>query len=268
MRSFALDEQDAVFAFRGLIVLALGLMLLHGPRMAESFRWTPFALAVVYLATSGALWRARSPRLQSSTAQAAAYLWDVAAVSALVYFSEGFDGDFYLMYFLIMFMAGLLTQVGQSFLIGTVSSLVYAGLWLQGKAGAGLPAEDLLLRFAFFYVTAFFTAVIAVRARGRDRRAQKLSLRLALGRLANGGWGLELDEEAGRELEPGLARSVRTVNALMDNLAGALKRTVAQNAELHEAATAALLQLAREKERLEALARERKPPAAPPAPPS
>src|SRR5208282_3655943 len=103
--------------------------------------------------------------------------------------------ELYLMYFLIMFMSGLMSQVRQSFLIGSVSSLVYAYLWSSGKTGEDLPLTNLLLRFAFFYVVAFFTAVMAERVRSGQKRVRSLELRLALGRIANGGWGLQLDDE-------------------------------------------------------------------------
>ena len=42
-------------------------------------------------------------------------------VAALMYFSEGFDDELYLMFFLIMFMSALMNKVWHSFLIGTVA---------------------------------------------------------------------------------------------------------------------------------------------------
>lgn len=266
MRTVSLDDKAAVFAFRGVICLALILLLVHSPRQEQAFQWAPFVLAAFYLTTSFALWRASSPALQTWPAQAAAYLWDVGVVSAVVYSSEGFDDDLYLMYFLIMFMSGLMSQVRQSFLIGTVSSLVYAALWSRGKVGEGLPLVSLLLRFAFFYVVSFFTAVMAERVRAGQRRAGTLEIKLALARIANGGWGRSVEEEIEPGLDPDIAKSVRTINSLVDNLSRALRRTVSQNEELRESAEAALLQLARERERLEALGTERA--ASPKAPPA
>ncbi|MBI4370883.1 MAG: hypothetical protein HY552_01150 [Elusimicrobia bacterium] len=230
MRTYTLDEKGTVFSFRIVVFLALVLLLAHSRQEEESLRAAPFALALAYLGTSAAFWRL--PVLQSAKAQAAAFLWDVAVVSALVYFSEGLDEDLYLMYFLIMFMSGLLTRVGQSFLIGTVSSLVYAALWNKGVTAAEVPLEGLLLRFAFFYVAAFFTAVMAARVRARDQRIQSLELRLSLGRLANGGWGVQVPEG----LDPELAKALQRVNAVIDTLTTALERVVAQNAELRQAA--------------------------------
>ena len=254
MRTFSLDDKSAVFAFRGVIFLALALLLVHSRRQEESLQFLPFVLALFYLCTSFALWRSRSPRLNSPAAQGLAYLWDVGVVSSLMYFSEGFDNELYLMYFLIMFMSGLMSQVRQGFLIGTVSSLVYAGLWSRGKVGEGLPLTNLLLRFAFFYVVAFFTAVMAERVRAGERRVRAFELRLSLGRIANGGWGLDVDDDLEARMDPELVKTVRRVNALIENLTRALKRTVDQNENLREAATGALLQLAQQKERLGAVA--------------
>ena len=254
MRTFSLDDKSAVFAFRGIIFLAMILLLVHSRRLAESFQLVPFALAFFYLFTSFVLWRSSTPRLQTSVAQALAYLWDVGVVSSLMYCSEGFDNELYLMYFLIMFMSGMMSQVRQSFLIGTVCSLVYAGLWSQGKVAEGLPLTNLLLRFAFFYVVAFFTAIMAAKVRSGEKRVKNLELRLALGRIANGGWGLQLDHDDETTLDPELVKTVRTLNALIDNLERALKRTVSQNELLQDAANDALLLLAHQKEQLGAVA--------------
>jgi K+-sensing histidine kinase KdpD len=250
---FSLDDRAAVFAFRGVLCLAMVVMLVHSPLLEETFRFVPFALAAFYMFTSFVLWRARGPRLQSPSAQALAYLWDVAVVSSLLYCSEGFDNELYLMYFLIMFMTGLMSQVRQSFLIGSVSSLIYAALWSQGKVGASLPLTNLLLRFAFFYVIAFFTAVMAERVRSGEKKVRGLEVRLALGRIANGGWGVQVDEDDAA-LDPELLKTVRTLNAVIDNLERALKRTVDQNEKLRESADEALLHLARQKETLGAVA--------------
>lgn len=260
MRTVSLDDRTTVFAFRGIIFLALVLLLLYSPRQEETLSWVPFSLAAFYLFTSFFLWRAPHPALKTGLAQAAAYLWDVVVVSALMYSSEGFDNELYLMYFLIMFMSGLMSQVRQSFLVGTVSSLVYAGLWANGKVAEGLPLTNLLLRFAFFYAVAFFTAVMAERVRDGEGRVKNLELRLTLGRIANGGWGKELEADLDPNLDPELAKSVRTINSLIDNLTRALKRAINQNEEMGEAVNAALLQLAHEKERLGAESEKSKAP--------
>ena len=231
MTTGSLDEKSTVFAFRCLVFAALVLLLVYSSRRDDPVGIGSYVMTALYLVTSVVLWRSRDGRLSSPVAQGLAYLWDVGVVTASVYSSEGFDNELYLMYFLIMFMSGLMTQVGQSFLIGTVSSLLYAGLWFEGKTAVDLPLENLLLRFAFFYIVAFFTAIMAHRVRAGDKRAKTLELRLALERLANGGWGLEVDER----LDPELKKTVLTLNALLDNLSRALEKLVGENEDLRRA---------------------------------
>jgi len=245
-----LDDRTTAFAFRGVLSLSMMLMLVHSQRQAHAFELAPFALAAFHLFTSLFLWKAPDRRLNAPPAQSAAFLWDIGVVASLMYFSEGFDDELYLMFFLIMFMSALMNKVWHAFLIGGVASLLYAALWSKGKVGADLPLTNLLLRFAFFQVVAFFTAVMAGRVRDREERVSNLEMRLALEKLANGGWGIRFEDD----IHPDVARSVKSVNAVMDNLAQALERVVAQNDELREATHRALLQLAHEKERLEAKA--------------
>lgn len=250
MKVLSLDDRTTAFAFRGVLFLAMILMLVHSQRQERLFELAPFVLAAFHLFTSLFLWKAANPRLNSPLAQSAAFLWDIGVVACIMFFSEGFDDELYGMFFLIIFMSALMTKIWHAFLIAGVASLIYAGLWSKGKVAVDLPLTNLLLRFAFFQVTAFFTAVMAARVRSRDERIQKLEVRLALQKLANGGWGIKFADD----IDPEVARSVRAVNSVMDNLACALERVVAQNDELRSTANAALLQLAHEKERLEAQA--------------
>lgn len=258
MTALSLDDRATAFAFRGVLFLAMMVMLVHSQRQEHAFELAPFAFAAFHLFTSLCLWKAPDRRLHNSNAQSAAFLWDIGVVACIMFFSEGFDDELYMMFFLILFMSALMTKVWHAFLIGAVASLLYAALWSKGKAGADLPATNLLLRFALFQIVAFFTAVMAARVRERDERVRKLEMRLALETLANGGWGVKLEEG----LDPEVAKSVRAVNAVMDNLARALERVVKQNEQLRDAAGEALLQLAHEKERLGAQTERSKPPAA------
>ncbi|MBI5245803.1 MAG: hypothetical protein HY923_01380 [Elusimicrobia bacterium] len=254
MKGFSLDDRTTLFSFRGVLFLSMLLMLVHSQRQEKVFELAPFVLAAFHLFTSVVLWKTSDRRLNAASAQAAAFLWDIGVVAALMYFSEGFDDELYLMFFLIMFMSAQLTKVWHSFLIGGVASLLYAALWSKGKVAVDLPTTNLLLRFAFFQVTAFFIAVTVERVRIRDERAQNLEMRLALEKLAHGGWGIKFNED----LDPEVAKSVRAVNSVMDNLAQALERVVKQNDQLRDVAEQALLQLRHEKERLEAQAPEKK----------
>jgi len=243
-----LNDRATIFAFRCVIFLAMIFMLAYSQRQEQLFTFAPFLLAAFYLLTGLFLWKTASPLFNSPYAQSAAFLWDVGVAAGVMYCSAGFDGEFYVMFFLIMFMSALTTQAWQSFLIGAVASLLYAGLWSQGKVAADLTSTNILLRFAFFHVTAFFAAAMTSRVRERDERIKRLEMRLALGRLANGGWGIELSDG----LDPDVAKSVRAVGAVMENLSRALEKVMAQNEALRRSTGQALLQFAHEKERLEA----------------
>lgn len=248
VRTVSLDDRTTLLAFRGVAFLATTAMLVHSQRQEQALEFAPFLLGAFYLFTAFILWYARDPRLRAPAMQGALLLWDVGVISAQLYFSEGFDDELYVMYFLILFMSAMLAKPWQSFLVGTVASLVYAGLWNKGHVAAGLPLTNLLLRFAFFYVAAFFAAILAAKEHGRDEKVRAVELRFALERLANGGWGAPPPES----LDPHVAKTVRTLDSLLDNMSTALKRVMDQNEELRRATQVALLQLAHERERLDA----------------
>ncbi len=248
MRVVHLDDRTALLAFRCVAFLATTAMLVHSQRQERAFEFAPFLLGAFYVFTAVVLWLSRDPRLRKPMVQGALLLWDIGVVTAQLYYSEGFDDELYVMYFLILFMSAMLAKPWQSFLVGTVASLLYAALWNKGHVAVGLPMTNLLLRFSFFYVAAFFAAILAAKEHDRDEKVRALELRFHLERLANGGWGAPPPED----LEPGVAKTVRTLDSLLDNMSAALKRVMDQNDDLRRAAQVALLQLAHERERLEA----------------
>ncbi len=261
MRTVSLDDRTTLLAFRGVAFLATTAMLVHSQRQEQALQYAPFLLGVFYLFTAFVLWYARDPRLRTPTMQGAQLLWDVGVISAQLYFSEGFDDELYVMYFLILFMSAMLAKPWQSFLVGTVASLIYAALWNKGHVAAELPMTNLLLRFSFFYVAAFFAAILAAKENGRDEKVRAVELRFALERLVNGGWGATPPES----LDPQVAKTVKTLDSLLDNMSTALKRVMDQNDELRRTAQVALLQLAHERERLDAEKKKLQPGAKDPA---
>lgn len=122
----------------------------------------------------------------------AIFLFDTLWISWVIYSSEGLNSDLYLIYFLVVFMSGLQMRVWQSFLIGTVASLLYIGLWVHARPNEDLLNTHTLLRLPFFYMVSFFTAYFAqqVQERERDLKARhglemaKAERRAMAGRLA------------------------------------------------------------------------------------
>ncbi|MFH1723048.1 MAG: ATP-binding protein [Elusimicrobiota bacterium] len=191
--TFSLDEQSALLCLRLVIFLLLNFFLLFSPKMQASFSLTPFALVLLYLFSNTALLVVPRERWSQPLVQSALFIFDIVIISLVIYASDGLDSDLYLLYFLVIFMSGLQVEAWQSFLTGTVASLVYLFFWTRGGREAQLMSAQVLLRIPFFYLIAFFVSFLVGQAQKARKRLEQAEVQLmhsdklaAVGRLAAG----------------------------------------------------------------------------------
>jgi signal transduction histidine kinase len=164
LKGLDLGSKAGIVALRGLIALILLFFLLYNPEFETSLRSTPFLLVASYVASVLAMAKAPSHVFARPRTASAVFLFDIVMISLIMYSSAGFDSDLYLIYFLVIFMNGMQMRAGESFLIGTVASLVY--LFVGTRSGSGeLMTPNILLRIPFFYIVSFFTAHFAQEAK-------------------------------------------------------------------------------------------------------
>lgn len=194
MRSRELDAKGALWLLRSAVSLCLLLFLVYSPRLEAAWAFGPFLAAGLHFLSNLALLAVPRIRLESSAARAAVFLFDIGVISWVIYASDGFDGDLYLLYFLVIFMSGLQLKARHSFLTGTVACAVYLSLWSRGSGAETLLETRVLLRLPFLYLAAFSVAFFAEQTRRvhrglreRYRRREELrARRAAAGRLAAG----------------------------------------------------------------------------------
>ncbi|HBB68038.1 MAG: hypothetical protein A2X28_01350 [Elusimicrobia bacterium GWA2_56_46] len=169
-KSLNLNEKTTILAFRGVVFLFLCFFLLYAPAKGDTFSWEPAALVLLYLVSNLALFPVERARFADSLIPIAIFLFDTGLISWIIYMGEGFNSDIYLIYFLIIFMAGLQVKIWQSFLIGTVASLIYVFLWTAARPGEDLLNTHTLLRLPFFYLISFFSAYFARQVQEKEER--------------------------------------------------------------------------------------------------
>ncbi|MFC1521522.1 sensor histidine kinase [Elusimicrobiota bacterium] len=173
MRRFHLDQKMTIFAFRGLIFLLLLFFLLYRPDTEAKFPMGPFILVAMYLISNISLLFIRTDRFKKTFNQAVLFLFDIILISALIYVSQGWDSDLYLIYFVVVFMSGIEMKMWQSFLIGTVASILYGLMWTNTHTETSFLNVHLLLRFPFFYLVSFFVGFFVQQAKEGERRVRE-----------------------------------------------------------------------------------------------
>lgn len=110
------------------------------------------------------------------------FLGDLVITTLALYFTQGFQGDLYLIYFVVIFMAGLASSIKTSLLIGGAAGLVY-WLGMYGTMHEGqMFTPVMLMRLPFFFVVALVCSYFA-KLVGHEQLKRREAQRM--GRLLN-----------------------------------------------------------------------------------
>jgi K+-sensing histidine kinase KdpD len=135
-------------------------------------------LIAIYLLSNLILIFIPEKKLQKPGCQTSIFLFDTAIISLVIYASEGWNSDLYLIYFLIVFMSGIQMKIWQSFMIGTAASVLYVVIGSDTSWTEKILNTHFLLRFPFFYIVSFFTAYFVQQVREKEQQIQEIQMQI------------------------------------------------------------------------------------------
>ena len=155
----------------GFLIAASYLLLVA--RDFESPPATISAMIGAVLASNLLLMAVPGRFFEGVTLSGAVILIDMALVTAALFYSGEFGGEFFLLYFAVLFLAA----VGESLPLIILAALVGSGayFWIGvGKGGiASFWDSDTLIRFPFLLMVAVFFGYFVVRLRREQRRTNE-----------------------------------------------------------------------------------------------
>lgn len=169
MKRILLNYKNTVIAFRFVGFLLLLFFLIYKPDIEDQFDNIPWFPLIIYFLSNVSLFFIDEKYLHKTFCQFSLFLFDILIISWLIYISQGWSSDLYLIYFLVIFMAGIQMRIWQSFVIGTLACIIYSFFVFKTSPDIKLTTH-LLLRFPFFYLVSFYTAFLAHYA--KEMRAQ------------------------------------------------------------------------------------------------
>lgn len=178
---FAPDRKFTLISFRTIITLLLLFFILHAPkesldsqgRYANFFSW---GISVVLLQFLSNLWAVFVPqRILNKWLVVSLFFFDIVSISLVIYWTQGFQNDLFLTYFLVVFMSVIARKPSVSFLVAGVSCLLYGFFFFQFHSFGDFMQSSVLIRFSLLLVVAFLSSTIVQDLEAQEDVIYKMS---------------------------------------------------------------------------------------------
>ncbi|GEM_PF-474045 len=172
-RRIELDRKATVMVMRWLVVLLVLFMAAYSSKGLE-FDSPNFLLAYAYVVANVLVSLVSARMFERTWFTYLLFIADTVFVSAVIYFSEGVNTDFYLIYFLAIFMSSVGRSVGSAVPVAVISSVLYGWLIFQ-KEGAEMFAQpSFWIRIPFFFLIALFSSFWSSQVASEKRKKEEI----------------------------------------------------------------------------------------------
>lgn len=101
------------------------------------------------------------------------FFFDVIIISLNVYFTQGFDTDLYLTYFLIIFIAGIGQNIAGSILTAVIASVLYGFILFKGNTLTSPIDPALLMRIPFLFVISLVSSFFSEETKKYKKQVEE-----------------------------------------------------------------------------------------------
>lgn len=133
-----------------------------------------YAVALAYFISNLALYLIPETKFAVPAVSFAIFLTDLVAVSLAIYLSQGIQTDFYLIFFLIIFIASFAQDIRGSIPIAIVASIVYTWLVYRFNPGVSLMDSAILIKVPFLFIVSLISSYWATATRREIMERRKL----------------------------------------------------------------------------------------------
>lgn len=164
---FDVEGKTALISFRILILFFLFFFVLYGRREgAENELWQTFPLQKLLILAAiqfvSNIFLAVAPeKLLRKGLSVWLFFFDIVLVSVALYWTQGFESDLFLIYFLVVFMTVIARKPAVSFLVAALACVLYGFIFLKSQSLSELMQPSIMIRFPLLWVVAFFSSWIA-----------------------------------------------------------------------------------------------------------
>ncbi|MEO0227855.1 MAG: ATP-binding protein [candidate division WOR-3 bacterium] len=162
------------FSFLRFVLILSTILVMTYSSKGLRFGEPGYFVALIYLISNFVLSRLPQRFLQRPWFSFALFFFDIIIISAGIYFTGGIQTDFYLIYFLAIFIASVGQSTGGSIPIAIVASLIYGWLIHQAEPETSLLDSKFLIRIPFLFIISLVSSYWAESVRRELKKKEEL----------------------------------------------------------------------------------------------
>lgn len=166
-------KKRILLLLRFVLILATILVMTYSQR-GLNIASPGYVVALLYLLSNMIVYFIPETRLSRPYVTFGIFLVDVVAISLAIYFTQGMQTDFYLIYFLIIFIASVAQDIRGSIPIAIVASVLYGWLLYRANPGTSIMDPAILIKVPFLFIVALISSYWSTSMRRELKNKKEL----------------------------------------------------------------------------------------------
>lgn len=166
-------KKKILLFLRFVLILSTVLVLTYSKK-GLVFTEPGYTIALIYLLSNLVLYFLSDKILTKPFVSFSVFLFDIVTISLAIYFVRGLETDFFLIYFLVIFIASVSQDIKSSLPIAVVASLLYGWSVLRSNPGSSIFSSTILLRVPFLFIISLVSSYWSANTRREIRRKEEL----------------------------------------------------------------------------------------------
>jgi len=172
-KAFLDNEKKIILAFRFVVALVAMAFFLE-QTTEEHIPWQFFLVMSIFVLSNVVFFFEGAHTFDTRRAQMYIFAFDVGILTVLMVFLGLTNKEFYLVFFLTIFISALSKKTSHAFVISAVMSGLYVVFSIHGKADVDLTSASFLVRVILFFVVSSFVGHISEVAEAGRRDVSRL----------------------------------------------------------------------------------------------
>jgi len=173
-KAFLDNEKKIILAFRFVVALVAFAFFMRQPAGVR-IPWQFYLVMSIFLLSNVVFFFEGARTFDTRKAQMYIFAFDVSMVTILMIFLGLTNKEFYLVFFLTIFISALSKKMSHAFAISAVMAGLYVVFAIHGKTDVDLASASFLVRVILFFVVSSFVGHISEVAEVSRRDVSRLT---------------------------------------------------------------------------------------------